>query len=415
MSNDRFKIFYPGMRVKRWLFTVLSGVVVVGIGAGLTSKFDYFFVRVLGMLWILCGIVLIVMGVSKTIVSLLTLFLPKGEQDLVSILYQRRYLERGPKIVAIGGGHGLSHLLSGLKEYTSNITAIVTVADSGGSSGRLREAFDIVAPGDIRNCLVALADAPALMGELFQFRFSQESELKGHNFGNLFLTAMFQVTGRDFERAVKETSRVLAIRGKVVPSTVNNIHLVAEYEDGTVTRGEAHIPNPKSRVKRIYLTGEEAKPTQDALNAIAEADAIIMGPGSLYTSVIPNLIIEGMSEALVKSSAFKIYVCNMMTQHGESDSYTASDHLAAVVQHSDAKAVDACVLNNNLDAPEEALSRYKAQDSYSVQPDCDKIREMGYIAYATDLLSVTDYVRHDSKKLNRAIIKLIEQYRVIKR
>ncbi|MBF0478637.1 MAG: YvcK family protein [Candidatus Omnitrophica bacterium] len=415
MPNDRFKILYPGMRVKRWLFTVLAGVVVVGIGAALSSKFDYVFVRVLGTLWILCGIVLIVLGVSKTIVSLLTLFLPKGEQDLVSILYQRRYLERGPKIVAIGGGHGLSHLLSGLKEYTSNITAIVTVADSGGSSGRLREAFDIVAPGDIRNCLVALADAPALMGELFQFRFANESEFKGHNFGNLFLTAMFQVTGRDFERAVKETSRVLAIRGKVVPSTVNNIHLVAEYEDGSVTRGEADIPNTKSRVKRIYLTGEEAKPTQDALDAIADADAIIMGPGSLYTSVIPNLIIDGMSQALVKSAAFKIYVCNMMTQNGESDGYSASDHLKALVDHADVKVVDACILNNNLDAPSDALGRYKAQNSYPVIPDCDKIREMGYITYATDLLSVTDYLRHDSKKLNKAVIKLIEQYRVIKR
>jgi len=207
------------MKVKRWLFTALFGVIVVGVGAILTAG-PYSFVSAFGIIWILCGIVLIVLGMGKMIVSLLTIFLPKGEHDLINILYKRQYLDRGPKIVTIGGGHGLSHLIFGLKEYSSNITAIVTVADSGGSSGRLREEFNIVAPGDIRNCLVALADAPALMGELFQFRFSEDSELRGHNFGNLFLTAMVQLTGGDFERAVKETSRVLAIRGKVVPSTV---------------------------------------------------------------------------------------------------------------------------------------------------------------------------------------------------
>ena len=229
------------MKVKRWLLISLLGVVIVGVGAVLTAD-PYPFVSVVGILWILCGMIFIVMGMGKMIVSLLTLFLPKGERELVNILYQKRYLERGPKIVVIGGGHGLSHLIFGLKEYTANITAIVTVADSGGSSGRLREEFNIVAPGDIRNCLVALADAPALMGELFQFRFSKDSQLQGHNFGNLFLTAMVQLTNGDFERAVKETSKVLAIRGNVVPSTVSNVHLVAEYMDGTRTQGEARIP-----------------------------------------------------------------------------------------------------------------------------------------------------------------------------
>ncbi|MCK5081686.1 MAG: YvcK family protein, partial [Candidatus Omnitrophica bacterium] len=314
MPKNPFKWLYPGMKVKRWLLTALLGVIVVSFGAVLTAE-PYVFISTLGIVWILCGMVLIVLGMGKMIVSLLTLFLPKGEKDLVNILYQRRYLERGPKIVTIGGGHGLSHLISGLKEYSSNITAIVTVADSGGSSGRLREEFNIVAPGDIRNCLVALADAPALMGELFQFRFSEDSELKGHNFGNLFLTAMVQLTDGDFERAVKETSRVLAIRGKVVPSTVSNVHLIAEYEDGTKTQGEAKIPNPGSRIKRLLLTDEDAHPTKEALESIEEADVILLGPGSLYTSVIPNLIIKGVSEAIARSRAFKIYVCNVMTQH----------------------------------------------------------------------------------------------------
>ncbi|MBI5149241.1 MAG: YvcK family protein [Candidatus Omnitrophica bacterium] len=413
MPQNPFKWLYPGMKVKRWLFASLLGVVIVGAGAVLAAE-PYPFVSVIGILWILCGMVFIVMGMGKMIVSLLTLFLPKGERELVNILYQKRYLERGPKIVVVGGGHGLSHLIFGLKEYTANITAIVTVADSGGSSGRLREEFNIVAPGDIRNCLVALADAPALMGELFQFRFSKDSELKGHNFGNLFLTAMVQLTDGDFERAVKETSKVLAIRGSVVPSTVSNVHLVAEYADGTRTQGEASIPNPNSRVKRVYLTDEDAYPTADALEAIAQADVVILGPGSLYTSVIPNLIVKGMSEAIAKSQAFKIYVCNVMTQHGETDNYSASDHVQAIVDHSNKDVLDACLINN-ITAPIEALKRYQGEGSYPVVPDTEKIQEMGYKVVATDLLGVTDYVRHDSKKLNQALIKLIETHRVIRR
>ncbi len=413
MPKNPFKWLYPGMKVKRWLLTALLGVIVVSFGAVLTAE-PYVFISTLGIVWILCGMVLIVLGMGKMIVSLLTLFLPKGEKDLVNILYQRRYLERGPKIVTIGGGHGLSHLISGLKEYSSNITAIVTVADSGGSSGRLREEFNIVAPGDIRNCLVALADAPALMGELFQFRFSEDSELKGHNFGNLFLTAMVQLTDGDFERAVKETSRVLAIRGKVVPSTVSNVHLIAEYEDGTKTQGEAKIPNPGSRIKRLLLTDEDAHPTKEALESIEEADVILLGPGSLYTSVIPNLIIKGVSEAIARSRAFKIYVCNVMTQHGESDGYTASEHVKAIVDHSNKDIIDACLINN-AQAPQEALGRYEEEVSFPVEADVDKICKMGYKVEATDLLGVTDYVRHDSLKLNEALIRLIETHRVIKR
>lgn len=413
MPRNPLKWLYPGMKVKRWLFVSLVGILVFGLGViWLASR--YRLINIVGMIWILGGIVLIVLGVGKMIVSLLTIFLPKGERDLVNILYQRRYLERGPKIVAIGGGHGLSYLIFGLKEYTGNITAIVTVADSGGSSGRLREEFNIVAPGDIRNCLVALADAPALMGELFQFRFSKDSELKGHNFGNLFLTAMVQLTGGDFERAVKETSKVLAIRGKVVPSTVSNVHLVADYADGTRTEGEAAIPNRKSRIKHLSLTDKDAFPTQDALAAIEEADVIILGPGSLYTSVIPNLIIKGMSEAIAKSAALKIYVCNMMTQHGETDEFAASDHLKAIIDHSNKDVVDICVLNS-AEAPVDALKRYEGEEQFPVKPDVDQIQAMGYKAVATDLLGVTDYVRHDSKKLIKALINVIESHRVIKR
>src|SRR6185436_7722326 len=264
MPSNLIKWLYPGMKIKRWFFTSLFGVVIVAAGAiAFDSRFSL--VSALGVVIVICGVLLVFLGTGKMIISLLTLFLPKGERELVNILYQRRYLERGPKIVTIGGGHGLSNLIFGLKEYTANITAIVTVADSGGSSGRLREEFNIVAPGDIRNCLVALADAPALMGELFQFRFSKDSQLQGHNFGNLFLTAMFQLTGGDFNKAVEESSKVLAIRGKVVPSTVTNVHLVAEYMDGSITHGEAKIPRPGVPIKRVFLNPDDATPTAEAL------------------------------------------------------------------------------------------------------------------------------------------------------
>jgi uncharacterized cofD-like protein len=414
MSQTFFKWLYPGIKVKRWVAASLFGVLIVGIGA-VFAVYPYPFVSGFGIIIILCGVLFIVLGMGKMIISLITLFLPQRERDLVDILYQKRYLERGPKVVAIGGGHGLSHLLLGLKEYTANLTAIVTVADSGGSSGRLREEFNIVAPGDIRNCLVALADAPALMGQLFQYRFAEGGGLKGHNFGNLFLTAMVKITNGDFKQAVEESSRVLAIRGKVIPSTVNNVHLVAEYMDGTKAHGEAKIPQVNAQIKRLTLTPEDVEPTADALTAIAHADVIVMGPGSLYTSILPNLIIKGMAEAVATSPAYKIYVCNVMTQEGETDGFSASEHVRVILEHTDPKLMDACLINNAVVNNEEALSRYRKENAYPVAADVDRLKAMGVRVVAADLLSVTDYVRHDSKKLIGALIKLIESQRVIKR
>jgi len=412
MQKDLIKWLYPGMRIKRWFITALLGVLIVW-GGGIAFASGFALVRVAGLVIIFCGIVLIVMGTGKMIVSLLTLFLPKGERELVNILYQRRYLERGPKIVTVGGGHGLSNLLMGLKEYTSNLSAIVTVADSGGSSGRLREEFNIVAPGDIRMCLCALADAPALMGDLFQFRFSQESQLQGHNFGNLFLTAMVQLTG-DFEKAVEESGKVLAIRGQVIPSTVSNVQLVAEYNDGTIIEGEAKIPKTHKKIKRVYLKPQNPQATQAALDAIRDADVIVLGPGSIYTSIIPNLIIKEIHQEIAQSKAFKIYVCNVMTQQGETGDFCASDHVKTIVQHSNPGVMNACIINN-ASVPLDAQGRYQTEDSFPVEPDVEKIRQMGYLAVATDLLHVTDYVRHDATKLTKAIIRLIERYKVIKR
>jgi uncharacterized cofD-like protein len=414
MSNNFFKWLYPGIQIKRWVLTALLGIGVVACGAYFAAN-PFAFVKIFGFVIIFCGIQLVVIGIVKLTVSLITLFLPRREQDLVNILYQKRYLERGPKIVAIGGGHGLSTLLLALKEYTANITAIVTVADSGGSSGRLRKEFDIVAPGDIRNCLVALADAPTIMGELFQYRFPEKSELKGHNFGNLFLTALYEVANRDFKEAVELTSKVLAIRGRVIPSTVENVHLVARYKDGKITLGEAKIPRPGAEIEQLLLDPPGTKPTTDALEAIQEADIIILGPGSLYTSVLPNLIIQGIPEAICASSAFKIYICNVMTQMGETEGYTASEHVRGIVTHTRKDIIDAVILNSSDISATEALERYKMENSYPVLPDVDEIRAMGYKAFAEDIVGVKDYVRHDTVKLMQILIKVIEKNRIIKR
>ena len=264
------KWFYPGMRVKRWLFLAVGGMFLFGIGAGLLTVEGGPWLRLLSLVILLAGLVGMAFGGGLLVRSLLEVVVPSSTQDLVDLVYQRRYLDRGPRIVVIGGGTGLSTLLQGLKHGTTNITAIVTVADDGGSSGRLRREFDMIPPGDIRNCLVALADTGPLMQELFQYRFPGDSALQGHNFGNLFLTAMTKITG-DFERAIQASSKVLAIRGRVVPSTNAKVRLVAEHEDGTVTQGETNISHAAVPIKRIYLEPAGCRPSAEALQAIHEA------------------------------------------------------------------------------------------------------------------------------------------------
>jgi uncharacterized cofD-like protein len=327
--------------------------------------------------------------------------------QLMDILYKKKQLGRGPMIVTIGGGTGLSVLLSGLKEYTSNITAIVTVADDGGSSGRLRQQFDILPPGDIRNCLVALADAPVLMRDLFQFRFRDNSDLSGHSFGNLFITVMTQLTG-DFEKAIKETSKVLALRGRVIPSTLSNVRLVAEHKNGTITEGEQNITKAGLAIQRVYLNPLQSQATPDALKAIEEAKIIILGPGSLYTSIIPNLLIKELTNAVVASGALKIYVCNIMTQPGETDGFKASDHIKSLVEHSHPKILDYCLLNSGV-ISSEMLKRYEQQNSFLVKNDIKNIENMGYRVIEDDVVLEEEVIRHDSLKLANIILGLSEE------
>lgn len=405
------KWLYPGLGIKRWIVVSAFGIVLLIVGFRNLDKEPIFLLKLLNIILIFLGISLLISGVVKALRSFVLFFFPElgKKKEFADIIYRRRQLERGPNIVAIGGGHGLSVLLEGFREYTSNISAVVTVADSGGSTGRLRQQFDMLAPGDIRNCLVALADAPVLMRELFQFRFDSSSpELSGHNFGNLFITAMTQVTG-DFDKAIKESSKVLAIRGQVIPATLDNVHLVAEYKDGSIIEGEAKIPEVKRPIQLVRLKPDTAQATQEALQAIDRAQIIVFGPGSLYTSIVPNLLVKEICEAIVASDALKIYVCNIMTQAGETDNFAASQHLKVLLAHSHSKIVDYCLVNTSR-IPRDLLERYKQEDSYPVIADISNIRNMGFRTIEENIAAVSDnYVRHDSPKLSRIIFGLIEE------
>jgi uncharacterized cofD-like protein len=398
------KWLYPGMKIKRWLFLAAAGVLLFGMGSALLPARAGFVVRLVSLVILGAGLMGVITGVVGVVRSLLDVVAPAPQRELVDLIFQRRHLEKGPKVVAVGGGTGLSTLLHGLKAYTTNMTAIVTVADDGGSSGRLREEFGMLPPGDIRNCLVALADAEPLMQQLFQYRFGQDTALHGHNFGNLFITAMTQITG-DFERAIQASSRVLNIRGRVIPSTCTKVRLVAEHQNGSVTVGESRIAQSPSPIRRVYLEPADAVPTEEALHAIREADVIILGPGSLYTSIIPNLLVPGLAQAIVQSKALKVYACNVMTQYRETTDFSASDHVRALVAHTSPGILQVAIVNTK-SVPDMMLERYREEGAVAVDPDIDRIRELGYQVLADDVINTDNVVRHDPDRLAQLIIHL---------
>ncbi|MBU4342930.1 MAG: YvcK family protein [Candidatus Omnitrophica bacterium] len=401
----RLKWLYPGMKIKRWIITCSIGVVLVAIGSVVWILEKFPGSKWVGVSVLILGSLVVVYGIKRMVKSFIKVFLPKREKELVNIMYHHSKLEKGPRIVSLGGGTGLSVLLHGLKEQSSNITAIVTVADDGGSSGRLREQFDILPPGDIRNCLVALADAEPLMRDLFQFRFGNESELKGHSFGNLFITALSKVTG-DFEKAIKESSKVLAIRGKVIPSTFDKVQLVAEHQNGQRTKGETKIVEQSSPIRKVSLDPANCRASKESFEAIDEADIIILGPGSLYTSVIPNLLVKGISERIARRKVPKVYISNVMTQPGETDNYTAFDHLNTIIAHTSDGVITHCIVNTG-NVPEELLKKYEQEGAHPVLADSDRIIEKGYTVIEEDIINTKDYVRHDSKKIAKIIADLI--------
>ncbi len=397
-----FKWLYPGMRMKRWVFLCSFGIILCSMGFVLTIIDNQ---KTSGSLVVLLGVALVFVSIRKIIKSVVTVLLPQRENELVNIMYQKRYLERGPRIVVIGGGSGLAVLLHGLKEFTSNITAIVTVADDGGSSGRLRTQFNIPPPGDIRNCLVALADAEPMMSDLFQFRFQESGELEGHNFGNLFILAMLKITG-DFEKAIKESSKILAIRGRVIPATLKKVSLVAEHADGSLTEGESNIGKSTSAIRKLYLKPQGCAATEDALEAIARADGVVIGPGSLYTSILPNLLIENLSQALAACQAPKIYICNVMTQPHETDQLTAFDHVNAIVEHARPEVLSHVIFNTG-QIPQNILKKYAGGQAFPVAPESARIRALGYTVIEADIINCVDTIRHNPRKASKTIIEII--------
>ncbi|KAF0193709.1 MAG: hypothetical protein FD169_2339 [Bacillota bacterium] len=357
-----------------------------------------------GFVFMLVGLGSIVVAVKYAVKSILEIIVPEQEAKLIDVLFERRLLQSGPRIVVIGGGTGLSVLLRGLKHYTSNITAIVTVADDGGSSGRLRGDMGILPPGDIRNCVLALADTEPLLEKLFQYRFSV-GELEGHSFGNLLIAAMTSITG-DFQLAIKEFSKVLAVRGRVLPVTASDIRLVAELYDGSTVLGESKVSECGCNIKSLRLEPPNAEPLPEVLQAIAEADALVLGPGSLFTSVIPNLLVSGMSQAIARSVATKIYICNVMTQPGETTQFTASQHVDAIQRLANARIID-FVLVNTARIKADLLSKYSAQNSAPVLVDMHRLNQLGVRVVADDLLHQCSVVRHDPEKLARRVMRLI--------
>ena len=415
------KWLYFGMHIKRWLLLLLVGVAIMGLGFGYFLREVYFsytfpdwvyyvtlqflprYVR--GGLFVGGSTALILFSVWKLNRSLLSAFIrPGSEESLVNIIYNHRYLRRGPKVVAIGGGTGLSTLLRGLKEHTGNLTAVVTVADDGGSSGRLRREMGLPPPGDLRNCIAALADAEPLMTRLFQYRFDEGTGLEGHSFGNLFIAAMSGVTG-NFEEAVRETSRVLAVRGQILPSTLTNVTLSAVTDDDDEIHGESQITERGSRIKRVFINPENAQANPEAIRAILAADMIVIGPGSLYTSVLPNLLVDGIRRAIEMSKAVRVYVCNVATERGETDSFSVGDHYEALQQHVSENLFTYVVANNNI--TNNGLGDHQSEP---VQVDQQGLR-IDAAVVAADVISEENRYYHDTSKLASLLMALYYQPR----
>ncbi|RAP74826.1 gluconeogenesis factor YvcK family protein [Paenibacillus montanisoli] len=320
---------------------------------------------------------------------------------------------QNPRIVVIGGGTGLSVMLRGLKEKPLDITAIVTVADDGGSSGILRNELQMPPPGDIRNVLIALADVEPLLSDMLQYRFNSGTGLAGHSLGNLMLAAMTDISG-DFVSGVRMLSKVLAVRGRVLPAAGEAIVLKAETVDGTIITGESNIPKAGKAIKRVFIEPADVEPLEEAVEAIREADAILIGPGSLYTSIIPNLLVPKLAESIVDSNAVKIFVCNVMTQPGETDNYSVGDHLDAVHAHIGHHLFDYVIVNDG-EIPEQVQQKYAERGAKAVHLDLEEVKRRGYEVIADRLVLFRTYLRHDAARLSHHIYQLVENWMERKR
>lgn len=420
--RDEIRWLTPGLGVKRWLVLILAGTTLLGIGFAVLvldvyrTAPDTWWLPILSFLSLRfldrtlravifggLGILLIVVGIWGLNRSLLKPFIRSGK-DIVDTLTQHRRRERGPRIVTIGGGTGLASLLRGLKSYSTNLTAIVTVADDGGSSGELRNRMGVLPPGDLRNCLAALSNNEALMSQIFQYRFADSTGLNGHNLGNLLITALADITG-SFEEAIAESGRVLAVQGQVLPSTLRDVRLSAEIsKDATKpsikVKGESQIPQTTGKIERVWLEPSNVLAFPPAIQAILSADLVIVGPGSLYTSIMPNLLVPDIAEAIRASKAMKFYICNVATQPGETDGYSCADHLRAIEKHVNGRIFDLVICNNQFDGHLPANSDW-------VKPDPDI--EKQYAIYCTSLVDKSNTWRHASDKLAQVVLDLYQE------
>ena len=414
----------PGLGVKRWFTLVLLGITLLGVGLALLLLEIYrtqstnnivltilyyvslsFLPRVVRVLIFAgLGVGLVAYGILRLNRSLLRPYIRPG-RTVVDELSSFRLLERGPRIVAIGGGHGLSTLLRGLKIYTRRLTAIVTVADDGGSSGRLRESLGILPPGDIRNCLAALSNDEQMITQLFKYRFSGAGGLDGHSFGNLFITALADITG-SFESAIAESGKVLSVSGRVLPSTLHDVKLVADMVlpnslNQVRVQGESRIPKMAGRVRRVWLEPNDAPAFPPTLKAILNADMIVVGPGSLYTSLLPNLLVQDLLGAIRASRALKVYICNIATQSGETDVYTCHDHVQALEEHVGEDVFNVILCNDNYEGQLNEGSQFVQADERTLSDPR---------THCADLSDVSYPWRHDSNKLAKTLIEILDEF-----
>lgn len=421
------KWLIPGMQVKRWLLLLLAGVTLLalGIAASLIELYQGVPVPppwqdsvsivtlqvlpplVRAMLLGAAGLGLLLVGLVGLNRSLLSAVNPGGTGDLLAVVDKRRRGQSGPKIVAVGGGTGLSTLLRGLKTHTSNLTAIVTVADDGGSSGRLRRSLHVPPPGDFRQCIAALADTEPLMQSLFEYRFGDGGELGGHAFGNLFIVAMTGITG-SFVGALQASSRVLKVAGRIVPSTLAHVTLYAELEDDRVMTGESAVPKGSAPIRRVFLEPAAPAAYPEAVRAILEADLVVLGPGSLYTSVLPNLLVPQIAAALAATKAPVLYVANVATQPGETDGYSLAEHVAALRRHAGPDVVDLVLANDNLRAAPFPASWHATPVAPALALNGDGPPPR---LVAADVVSAAQPTRHDPAKLAEAVVRALREDR----
>ncbi|HEY5034289.1 MAG TPA: gluconeogenesis factor YvcK family protein [Candidatus Dormibacteraeota bacterium] len=405
----------PGLEIKRWLLLLMFAelVLVLGFAYGLKALYStlelpgqFYWITLQFLPYPIRALIFATLGISLLIFSYLKLtqsvlgpFLPgNSSSSMVEVIHAFRLKSRGPRIVAIGGGTGLSSLLRGLKAYTSNLSVIVTVADDGGSSGRLRDEYRILPPGDFRQCLIALADAEPLMKQLFDHRF-KEGSLDGHSFGNLFIMAMADVTG-NFERALRESGKVLAVKGTIIPSTLQDVTLVASINGHTV-EGESKIPKQNAPISQVFLKPDGALLNPEALQAIMNAELVVIGPGSLYTSILPNLLVEGMVEAIKASPALKVYICNLASQEGETEGYDVNDYLRVLHEHVGSNIFDFVLVNSN-----NSHMPTGGQSQVIFQPE-DSTRHPEVRFIGADVVNVRIPSHHDPDKLARSIMRKV--------